>query len=181
MTDYKEEQEEELEVLRSIYEGDSQFAEIKENCFQYKYGTEEGKSILIEISWPELYPSVLPNISLDLFHNNYLSRDFREEIKSKLLEQGEELLDCAMTYSLFDWMNERAEDFINSIPDAVKREHIEKTDEPTKMDKLKKEQLTKAQKRRITERTNHKGERERGWDWVDVIRHLSQTGMGSAA
>ena len=77
MTDYKEEQEEELEVLRSIYEGDSQFAEIKENCFQYKYGTEEGKSILIEISWPELYPSVLPNISLgeSYFRLNKIKKD----------------------------------------------------------------------------------------------------------
>ena len=45
-----------------------------------------------------------------------------------------------------------------------------------KVEKQKKEQLTKAQKRRITERTNYKGERERGWNWVDVIRHLSQTG-----
>ena len=68
MTDYKEEQEEELEVLRSIYEGDSQFNELKENCFQYKYGTEEGKSILVEISWPDTYPSVLPNISLGKIH-----------------------------------------------------------------------------------------------------------------
>lgn len=49
-------------------------------------------------------------------------------------------------------------------------------DQPAKVEKQKKEQLTKAQKRRITERTNYKGERERGWNWVDVIRHLSQTG-----
>ena len=64
----------------------------------------------------------------------------------------------------------------------LQREIIEKTVEEAsnKIEKQKKEQLTKAQKRRITERTNHKGERERGWDWVDVIRHLSQTGVGSA-
>ena len=68
MTDYKEEQEEELEVLRSIYEGDSQFNELKENCFQYKYGTEEWKSILVEISWPDTYPSDLPNVSLGKMH-----------------------------------------------------------------------------------------------------------------
>lgn len=63
----------------------------------------------------------------------------------------------------------------------LQREIIEKTVEEAsnKIEKQKKEQLTKAQKRRITERTNHKGERERGWDWVDVIRHLSQTGVGS--
>jgi hypothetical protein len=41
---------------------------------------------------------------------------------------------------------------------------------------VKKEQLTKSQKRRMWERTDNKGNRARGWDWVDIIRHLSQTG-----
>lgn len=42
--------------------------------------------------------------------------------------------------------------------------------------KDKKEILTKAQKRRLADRTNFKGERERGWNWVDVVKHLSKTG-----
>lgn len=42
--------------------------------------------------------------------------------------------------------------------------------------KEKKEQLTKNQKRKIFDRLDASGERPRGWDWVDVIRHLSQTG-----
>ena len=42
---------------------------------------------------------------------------------------------------------------------------------------VKKEQLTKAQKRRMWEKGGlDTEERARGWDWVDVIRHLSQTG-----
>ena len=42
---------------------------------------------------------------------------------------------------------------------------------------VKKEQLTKAQKRNAWKKGGlDKGERERGWDWIDVIRHLSQTG-----
>ena len=45
--------------------------------------------------------------------------------------------------------------------------------------KEKKEILTKTQKRRITERTNFKGERQRGWDWVDVVKHLYQSGVSS--
>ena len=67
MSDYQEEQEEELEVLRSIYEGDEKFNEINEKCFQYKYGSEDTKSILVEISWPETYPSVLPNVNLGTY------------------------------------------------------------------------------------------------------------------
>ena len=42
--------------------------------------------------------------------------------------------------------------------------------------KEKKDILTKSQKRRLADRTNYKGERERGWNWVDVVRHLSKTG-----
>jgi len=184
MSNFEEEQEEELEVLRSIYEGDEKFNEINTKCFQYKYGTEDNKSILVEISWPETYPSVLPNVSLDLFHNKYLPPDFKNEVRDQILEQGQDFLDCAMTYSLFDWMNENADDFINRIPEMEKRQQVEKperdeSDQPVKVEKQRKEQLTKAQKRRITERTNHKGERERGWNWVDVIRHLSQTGGGA--
>ena len=40
----------------------------------------------------------------------------------------------------------------------------------------KKEQLTKAQKRRQWERSDHEGNRARGHDWVDLIKHLSQCG-----
>jgi hypothetical protein len=43
---------------------------------------------------------------------------------------------------------------------------------------VKKEQLTKTQKRR---QWNHRaggddGQKPRGHDWVDIVRHLSQTG-----
>ncbi len=43
---------------------------------------------------------------------------------------------------------------------------------------VKKEQLTKSQKRR---QWNHRaggddGQKPRGHDWVDIVRHLSQTG-----
>ena len=41
----------------------------------------------------------------------------------------------------------------------------------------KKEQLTKHQKRRLYEKMgNATGEKPRGWNWVDVVKHLSQTG-----
>lgn len=36
--------------------------------------------------------------------------------------------------------------------------------------------LTKSQKRRQWDRMDGKGEKVRGFDWIDVIKHLSQTG-----
>ena len=40
--------------------------------------------------------------------------------------------------------------------------------------------LTKAQKRRQTDKLNEKGELPRGYDWVDVISHLLRTGAPKA-
>lgn len=60
----------------------------------------------------------------------------------------------------------------------IKEEQIpdqETNTQPKK--KEKKEILTKNQKRRLAERTNYKGERERGWNWVDVVKHLSKTSV----
>ncbi len=64
----------------------------------------------------------------------------------------------------------RQENVENTTVDNVNQQQTAKPKE-------KKENLTKAQKRRITERTNFKGERERGWNWVDVVKHLCQTGV----
>lgn len=36
--------------------------------------------------------------------------------------------------------------------------------------------MTKAQKRREWDRMGKEGRTQRGQDWVDVVRHLSQTG-----
>ena len=45
--------------------------------------------------------------------------------------------------------------------------------------KQPKEHLTKAQKRKMGSRLDNRGELPRGYDWVDVIKHLSQTGKSS--
>lgn len=40
----------------------------------------------------------------------------------------------------------------------------------------KKEQLSKAQKRRQWDKCDSRREKPRGWNWVDIVKHLSQTG-----
>nr|KAG5690194.1 hypothetical protein BaRGS_016585 [Batillaria attramentaria] len=50
-------------------------------------------------------------------------------------------------------------------------------DQPTAVKKEKKEQLSKQQKRRMLDKFGANAEeRPRGWNWVDVVKHLSQTG-----
>ena len=41
--------------------------------------------------------------------------------------------------------------------------------------------MTKSQKRRQWDRMDGKGEKARGWNWVDVVKHLSQTGGAQVA
>ena len=133
----EEAQEEERDVLRSIYDGDENFKEINPCCFQYKYGNEatENKAFLLEISWPKEYPSELPTINLDTFFNKCLPSCLKDEIKSKLLVQAEELRDSPMTYSLIDWLNENSEEFISKIPDdiPIKVERIVLSNDITKL------------------------------------------------
>lgn len=45
----------------------------------------------------------------------------------------------------------------------------------------KKEKLTKAQKRRQWDQAATGGEKPRGWNWVDIVKHLSQCGKGDEA
>jgi hypothetical protein len=90
-----------------------------------------------------------------------------------------------MTYTLFECLKDKLnelvvdEDFTESQEVTKVCDKIEKSDDESKQQKRdaapKKEQLTKAQKRRQWDRLDAKGNKPRGWDWVDIVKHLSQT------
>jgi hypothetical protein len=106
--------------------------------------------------------------------------------------EGENWIGCGMTYTLFEcvkehllddlkemWENEKLEETtegIKTIQLAQSQTDTTSTTAPT----VKKEQLTKSQKRRLWDKTDSSGMRPRGWNWVDIIRHLSQTGGSTA-
>ncbi|KAM4049723.1 RWD domain-containing protein 4 isoform 2-T2 [Anomaloglossus baeobatrachus] len=192
-----EDQEMELEALRSIYEGDDCFKELGPTVFQYRVGDiGDQKSFLVEISWPETYPESAPNISMNAFFNNQISQAVKKCIVNKLQEQVEANLGTAMTYTLFEYAKDNKEEFMEShqpLNNSLTSIGNDCTLEPTNTTqsgkkKDKKEQLTKAQKRKLADKTDHKGELPRGWNWVDVIKiwrhlrvytcfqHLSKTG-----
>lgn len=176
----KEQQEEELEVLHSIYEGDDNFKEVSLTTFQYKYGAEGSfQSFNVEVVWGEDYPETPPQVNLDTFYNKHIYDNVKCKINEGLQEQIPDLLGCAMTYTLFEWVKENYDDLVAEQPESQPVTQV--TEEKTVVvevakKKEKKEQLTKNQKRKIFDRLDASGERPRGWDWVDVIRHLSQTG-----
>lgn len=96
-----------------------------------------------------------------------------------------------MTYTLFECVKEQLQELQDELEEEAKNATTNAITEDVKTIKLaplittqptevvaKKEQMTKNQKRKLWERTDNKGQLQRGWNWVDIIRHLSQTGQG---
>ncbi|XP_076756141.1 RWD domain-containing protein 4 [Xylocopa sonorina] len=179
-------QEEEREVLLSIYDGDPAFKQLTPTTFQYKFGEENDmKSFLLEISWGKTYPSERPVINMDTFYNKHIVQDVKDRVVQHVEAEADQWLGSAMTYTLFQSVQEHYSELVSEQPDATGdintqasllkiTEENQQLEETTK--KPKKEHLTKAQKRRHWNKADGKGDKPRGWDWVDIVKHLSQTG-----
>ncbi|RUS71592.1 hypothetical protein EGW08_020653 [Elysia chlorotica] len=177
-------QEEELEVLKSIYDGDACFKALSNTVFQYKYG-EDGsyKSFIVEVSWSEAYPEELPTINMDAFYNNHVIKTVKDAVKTGVLQQAEELLGMSMTFSLFEWVKDNLDSLLADQPDAPVAQtqassSVSEDKGPVTASaiKEKKETMSKSQKRRMFDKFGANMEKPRGWDWVDIIKHLAQTG-----
>lgn len=92
-----------------------------------------------------------------------------------------------MTYTLFECLKERIIELLNeqqnetptdativNVLETIKLGDV--IDTGAANVKAKKEHLTKSQKRKQWEHSDHKGEKPRGYNWVDIVKHLSQTG-----
>ncbi|KAG5333180.1 RWDD4 protein, partial [Acromyrmex charruanus] len=179
-------QEEEREVLLSIYDGDPAFKQLTPTIFQYKYGEDNDmKSFLLEISWGATYPTEKPTINMDTFYNKHILQEVKDKVMNHVEAEAEQWLGSAMTYTLFQSVQEHYVDLVCTQPDSIAdiNSHTSKlkiTEENQQVEetikKPKKEQLSKAQKRRQWNKADGKGERQRGWNWVDIVKHLSQTG-----
>lgn len=136
------------------------------------------RSFLLEVSWGEGYPDTPPSITLDSFYNKHLREDLKQAICSSLQQEAEGMLGTAMTYSLFEHAKENAEELVTvAPPTATPIREAAGVPEAVKGRKEKREVLSKRAKRRMADRTNAQGELPRGWDWVDIISHLSKTGV----
>ncbi|XP_031849736.1 RWD domain-containing protein 4 [Nomia melanderi] len=179
-------QEEEREVLLSIYDGDAAFKQLTPTTFQYKFGEDnDAKSFLLEITWGPTYPSEKPTINMNTFYNKHIVQEVKDNVLKHVEAEANQWLGSAMTYTLFQSVQEHYLELISAQPESIIdlnsqtsqlkiTEDKQQTEETTK--KPKKEHLSKAQKRRQWNKADGKGERPRGWDWVDIVKHLSQTG-----
>lgn len=119
--------------------------------------------------------------------------------------EAEQWIGCGMTYTLFECLKDRLAEMMEGQPQPGEAESAGGSDESDDDDddddddsdssdadigKLdiggsskapKKEKLTKAQKRRQWDQAMTGGEKPRGWNWVDIVKHLSQCGKGDEA
>jgi hypothetical protein len=197
-----EQQSDELEALTSIFDGDSSFSLISKSddekgtptVIQYLFGdreSDQNRSFLLEIRWPKSYPDEAdPEFNLDLFYNKHLFNETKTSISNFLKEESENLRGSPMTYSLIEIIKERFDQLIEAQTRKKDQENEEKYEstsgdddrENDESSNKKKggggggEKLTKAQKRKMWDRGQANDEKARGWNWIDVVKHLSQTG-----
>ena len=95
-----------------------------------------------------------------------------------------------MTYTLIEYAKENVESLtenqpekLESIPHAdvlsTTKAADDKEQSVERDDNDNNKNMTKAQKRRMWDRMEagaKAGDRPRGWNWMDIIKHLSQTG-----
>ena len=120
-------QEEELEVLRAIYEEDELFSELNATTFQYRFGElGEKKSFLLEVQWPELYPECLPHINLNAFYNRHISSELKGIIINRITDEIAENVGLAMTFTIFSWVGENFEQLMEKHLDFIAEVSVSK-------------------------------------------------------
>lgn len=120
----------------------------------------------------------------------FRSQPFKSKIIDLATKEGENWIGCGMTYTLFECLKEQITELLDELEEEVKNAAVLKVSEDIRKVQLapvistgdtqapvKKEQMTKNQKRRLWDRSDNKGNKQRGWDWVCLIRHLSQGGQ----
>ena len=169
-------------------------------CFQFKFGVDgESESFVLQVTWPSTYPELCaPVFSLDLFYNKHLLAPVRAQILERVKAEATSLIGCASTFNVVEYVKEHMaelliaqtqqhsssiqhEDDEDAIDDAniqqqQQNSQVTAASTSTQQQQQQQAQMSKQQKRRMWDRGGAADARERGWDWVDIVKHLSQTG-----
>uniref|UniRef100_A0A5K3EX98 RWD domain-containing protein n=1 Tax=Mesocestoides corti TaxID=53468 RepID=A0A5K3EX98_MESCO len=114
----------------------------------------------------------MPVIDLDVFCNHHVPQEMKDSIIQDLEQLAHANSGEPLTFTLIEHLRDNMETYATQLRESKKRSgHSAKEDKTDK-----KEMLTKAQKRRQLNRLDGTGNLPRGWNWVDVIKHLRQTG-----
>lgn len=121
--DYREEQNNEIEALDSIYCGDLEIlgAEPHRFCIRIKSeehedDSEEGLACTLKFTYTPKYPDDLPELEI-LDPDNFRDDD-EEELMKHIIQQGEENLGMAMVFTLIS----AAQEWLNCKWDKIKQD-----------------------------------------------------------
>ena len=123
---------------------------------------------------------------MDAFYNKHILSTVKNQIIQSVNTEAEQYLGMSMTFTIFEYVKENLETILAEQPNELQTNTVDEVseklassdlqDQETSKNTVKKEQLTKAQKRRMWNRGGlETDDRPRGWNWVDIVRHLSQT------
>ncbi|EUB60099.1 RWD domain-containing protein 4 [Echinococcus granulosus] len=173
---------EEKAVLESIYTLD-ELSISDDYKIQFRLGTPGTLgSFVVNITWPKGYPFTPPVVDLDEFCNHHVPQSMRDSIIKELNELALENSGEPLTFTLIEHLRDNIEEYAKQLKEFKKRntdssiKQAETEEAMVKRATVEKEVLTKAQKRKQLSRLDETGNLPRGWNWVDVIKHLRQTG-----
>ncbi|GAU96469.1 hypothetical protein RvY_07908 [Ramazzottius varieornatus] len=172
--DLQAQTDEEVEVLLSIYSGDDRFRKIDNRTFQYRVESDDtssnSKSFMLQIKWTDNYPEAPPDISLDIFYNSHLPDSVKDDIRSRLQEEANVWLGSAMTYTLFEYAKENIDTLLPAGVLLQTNREDKEQENPVSDSVSKNVQFAL---------DNANAGKPRGWNWVDIVKHLNQTGASS--
>uniref|UniRef100_A0A0X3NTD1 RWD domain-containing protein 4 n=1 Tax=Schistocephalus solidus TaxID=70667 RepID=A0A0X3NTD1_SCHSO len=167
---------EERTVLESIYTPEELSISSDYTVTFHLNDPGSSESFVVHITWPKGYPFETPSIDLDAFCNRHLPQTLKEKIINDLNDLAKLNTGEPLTFTLIEHLRENAASYFEEIKEARSAQCVKSNAETTKEKPVKGPALTKSQKRRQLNRLDASGNLPRGWNWVDIVKHLRQTG-----
>jgi len=83
--------------------------------------------------WPESYPNVAPEVTVDLSENSFLSKAGKAKLLTALTEQAESMIGMPMTTALAEYLKQSWEELFTSDVLLSKAENLwESLNDPNK-------------------------------------------------
>lgn len=147
MTDYEEEQNNEIEALAAIYPEEFTLLSKEPYCFEVSVSSEnvdeDGEdaavAVTLQFTYTPHYPEEAPTVQV--ISRNNVSDDDEATIMSILQQQAEENLGMAMVFTMVSAVQERLNEIVDEMKQAEKeeRERLEREEsEREKAEEVKK-------------------------------------------
>ncbi|KAF9302094.1 RWD domain-containing protein 1 [Mortierella antarctica] len=143
MTDYKEEQTNELEALQSIYP--DEYEEISTDPGEFtilivpdEQDGDDTYSMKLHVKYTETYPDTLPEFSIDMEEGELEQEDF-DAIMAKVTESAEEAIGMGMVFSMASTAKDTLTEIISFNKEKREREAEEKAQRELEAEEKRKE------------------------------------------